>query len=247
MIIHKWQYIADKLPKDLLIGVGLQRRTEGNREFIASFGSLFLGGVDSLLPLVQKFLPELGLTKEDCREYFRTKSDYVKQPIPETALEEIYDRFSEEEGNTALLTMIPYGGKMSEISESETPFPHRAGNIYKMMYEASWSQEENEASQRYFDWIRRLYSFMTPYVSKNPREAYLNYRDLDIGTNNEGFTSIEQASIWGKKYFKNNFNRLVGVKTLVDAGNFFRHEQSIPPVSAWRKNKGDWTHGHYPY
>ncbi|KAJ4702892.1 FAD-binding Berberine family protein [Melia azedarach] len=67
-IVHIWQYIADKLPKDLLIGVGLQRRTEGNREFIASFGSLFLGGVDSLLPLVQKLLPELGLTKEDCRE-----------------------------------------------------------------------------------------------------------------------------------------------------------------------------------
>ncbi|KAJ4702890.1 cannabidiolic acid synthase-like [Melia azedarach] len=135
--------------------------------------------------------------------------------------------------------MIPYGGKMSDISESETPFPHRAGNINKMMYEASWNQEENEASQRYFDWIRRLCSFMTPHVSKSPREAYFNYRDLDLGTNNEGFTSVEQASIWGKKYFKNNFNRLVRVKALVDPGNFFRNEQSIPPLSSWRKNKGD--------
>ncbi|KAJ4702894.1 cannabidiolic acid synthase-like [Melia azedarach] len=267
-IVHKWQYIADKLPKDLLIGIGLERRAEGNREFIASFGSLFLGEVDRLLPLVQKFLPELGLMKEDCREmtwiesvlfysglqnvetlldrnatslkqYFKAKTDYVKQPIPETALEGIYDRFSEEEGKTGLLTMIPYGGKMSEISESETPFPHRAGNIYKMMYHVTWRQEENEASQRYFDWIRRLYSFMTPYVSKNPRAAYFNYRDLDIGKNNEGFTSIKQASIWGKKYFINNFNRLVHVKTLVDPGNFFRNEQSIPPLSSWRKNKGD--------
>ena len=57
---------------------------------------------------------------------------------------------------------------------------------------------------------------MTPYVSKNPREAYLNYRDLDSGTNNQGYTSYKKASIWAKRYFKNNFDRLVHVKTTVD-------------------------------
>ena len=38
--------------------------------------------------------------------------------------------FHEEEGAPAMIMMIPYGGKMSEIPESETPFPHRAGNKY---------------------------------------------------------------------------------------------------------------------
>jgi FAD/FMN-containing dehydrogenase len=75
---------------------------------------------------------------------------------------------------------------------------------------------------------------MTPYVSKNPRQVYVNYRDLDLGINKlDGNTSYKQASIWGRKYFKNNFDRLVRVKTAVDPANFFRHEQSIPPLSSW--------------
>ncbi|CAA3021163.1 FAD linked oxidase [Olea europaea subsp. europaea] len=61
-----------------------------------------------------------------------------------------------------------------------------------------------------------------------PRAAYLNYRDLDIGVNDKGNTSHAKASIWGIKYFKNNFNRLVQVKTKVDPSNFFWNEQSIP-------------------
>ncbi|KAJ4704464.1 cannabidiolic acid synthase-like [Melia azedarach] len=263
-ILHKWQYVTDKLPEDLLIGVGLLRSTQGERPIQASFASLFLGGVDKLLPLVQEILPELGLVKEDCiemswiesvlyyagmqnvdilldrnatsfKQFFKGKSDYVKEPIPETGLEGIINRFYEEEGKNALMTMVPYGGKMSQISESEIPFPHRAGNIYQVMYYVYWDEEEETegASQRYIDWIRRLYSYTTPYVSKNPREAYVNYRDLDIGSNNEGYTSVKQASIWGRKYFKNNFNRLVHVKTMVDPGNFFKYEQSIPPISPW--------------
>ena len=72
---------------------------------------------------------------------------------------------------------------------------------------------------------------MTPYVSKKPRAAYLNYRDLVLGTNNDkGPTSYAQASIWGKKYFGKNFKRLVHIKTKVDPTNFFRNEQSIPPL-----------------
>ncbi|KAM3251002.1 hypothetical protein P3L10_005072 [Capsicum annuum] len=71
---------------------------------------------------------------------------------------------------------------------------------------------------------------MARYVSKSPRAAYFNYRDLDLGVNNKGNTSYAQARIWGEKYFKNNFDRLVQVKTKFDPTNFFRNEQSIPPL-----------------
>jgi len=71
------------------------------------------------------------------------------------------------------------------------------------------------------------------FQKKNPREAYVNYRDLDIRINKlAGNTSYKQASIWGRKYFKNNFDRLVRVKTAVDPANFFRHERSIPSLSS---------------
>ncbi|KAK2644852.1 hypothetical protein Ddye_020047 [Dipteronia dyeriana] len=55
-------------------------------------------------------------------------------------------------------------------------------------------------------------------------------RDLDLGMNRKDTTSFIEASVWGAKYFKDNFNRLVRVKTKVDPYNFFRHEQSIPPL-----------------
>ncbi|KAM3398543.1 hypothetical protein P3S68_002059 [Capsicum galapagoense] len=73
---------------------------------------------------------------------------------------------------------------------------------------------------------------MAKYVSKSPRAAYFNYRDLDLGVNNKEQNAISyaHARIWGEKYFKNNFDRLVQVKSKVDPTNFFRNEQSILPL-----------------
>ncbi|KAE7996035.1 hypothetical protein FH972_000784 [Carpinus fangiana] len=173
------------------------------------------------------------------RSLFKAKSDYVQEPIPELGLEGIWQRFYEKEGETALMFLTPYGGRMSEISEDATPFPHRAGNIYNIFYGVFWEEEGTAASERYISWMRRLYSYMAPYVSKSPRASYVNYRDLDIGSNGKGNTSYRMASIWGNKYFKNNFDRLVRVKTTVDPANFFKDEQSIPLFSSGWKKGGD--------
>ncbi|KAI3455903.1 hypothetical protein Pfo_012566 [Paulownia fortunei] len=260
-LIHRWQYIAPRFDQDLFIRI-LVRRVNSSQEgrnitVSASFNSIFLGGVDRLLPLMQESFPELGLVREDCTEmswiqsilyfagfpidsrevllnrtqpnvrYFKAKSDYVQKPIPEFGLEGIWRQFYEAEAEEAEVIFSPYGGRMDEISESAIPFPHRAGNLYKIQHLVYWQEDEVENSD----------SYMAPYVSRFPRAAYINYRDLDIGVNNnEGKTSYAQASIWGIKYFKNNFDRLVRVKTIVDPGNFFRNEQSIPPLhSRWTK------------
>ncbi|XP_015900680.3 tetrahydroberberine oxidase-like [Ziziphus jujuba] len=170
---------------------------------------------------------------------FKIKSDYVKEPISETSLEGIWEKIYEEEVGKAMLIFVPYGGKMKEVSESEIPFPHRAGNIYKIQYLLNWEEEGNEAAQSHISWMRKFYDNMTPFVSKNPRAAYLNYRDLDIGKNGKGNTSYTESSIWGIKYFKNNFDRLVQVKTVVDPTNFFRNEQSIPPLYSRVRKTGN--------
>ncbi|TMW83490.1 hypothetical protein EJD97_001571 [Solanum chilense] len=120
----------------------------------------------------------------------------------------------------------PYGGMMANISESDTPFPHRKGVIFMIQYLTLWNQPNKELATKHVDWMRKLYNYMTAYASMYPREAYVNYRDLDLGTNRN--SSFAQASVWGNKYFKNNFHRLVQIKTVVDPENFFKHEQSIP-------------------
>ncbi|XP_027118785.2 tetrahydroberberine oxidase-like [Coffea arabica] len=163
------------------------------------------------------------------KTYYKAKSDYVLEPISEVALEGLWKRFFEEEAERAQLILSPSGGRMFEISDTEIPYPHRAGNIYQFQHLVYWTEEENANSQRYIDWIRRLYKYIAPFVSRFPRGAYLNYRDLDLGANREGNTSFAQASVWGMKYFRKNFYRLAHVKQEVDPSNFFRYEQSIPP------------------
>ncbi|EXB75197.1 Reticuline oxidase-like protein [Morus notabilis] len=233
------------------------------RTIVTAFQALFLGDSTRLVQVMENSFPELGLTKKDCLEmswiqsvlyiasfpsgtppevllkgkstfknYFKAKSDFVKEPIPETALEGLWKRFLEEDSPLTLWT--PYGGMMSKILESETPFPHRNGTVFMIQWLSLWLDGENDTA-KHMDWVRTLYNYMAPYVSKFPRESYVNYRDLDLGKNkNNKSTSFIEASAWGNKYFKDNFDRLVSVKSKVDPDNFFRHEQSIPllPSSA---------------
>ncbi|KAE8653320.1 hypothetical protein Csa_023331 [Cucumis sativus] len=163
----------------------------------------------------------------------KIKSDYVKEPMPKVAIEGIWNRVnnSQDIGGINVL-FVPYGGRMSEISESEISFSHRAGNLFKIAYLTGWEDPSMDVETRHLNWIREIYSYMAPFVSKSPRSAYVNYRDLDIGSNSDKYGNIvtnhDQASSWGLKYYGNNFNRLVQIKTKVDPYNFFRHEQSIP-------------------
>ncbi|KAE8694261.1 FAD-binding Berberine family protein [Hibiscus syriacus] len=163
--------------------------------------------------------------------YYKIKSDYVKEPISETGLNGLFSRLTDEVATSTVILFFAYGGIMNRISEDATPFPHRAGNLFKICYNTGWQAEDNINSQRYLEWARTTYDYMSPFVSKSPREAYLNYRDLEIGSNNIDYTDYDQATIWGRKYFKHNFDRLVHVKTQIDPHNFFKHEQSIPPLN----------------
>ncbi|XP_060182074.1 berberine bridge enzyme-like 28 [Lycium barbarum] len=163
--------------------------------------------------------------------YFKAKLDYVYQPIPEGSLEGICRLFFEDEAESAQVILNPYGGRMDEIASYSIPFPHRAGNLYEIQHLVYWDEEGEEVAERHIRWIKRLYSYMTPFVSMFPRAAYINYRDLDIGVNNiKGYTIYVQPKVWGIKYFQTNFDRLVHVKTKVDPSNFFRNEQSIPSL-----------------
>ncbi|KAL2494323.1 FAD-binding Berberine family protein [Forsythia ovata] len=258
--VYQFEQIADKIDNDLFIRVLLQPITRNKtRSVRATFIGLFLGDANRLLSVTHSDFPELGLKKADCKEmswiysvlfwgnfdntttpdvllsrtpdsvnFLKRKSDYVKTPISKNGLESLFNKMVEI-GKVGLV-FNSYGGRMNEIPDSETPFPHRAGNLFKIQYSVNWEDEGEEADKNYIDQIRELYSFMAPFVSKNPREAYLNYRDLDIGTTDNGKDSYNQGKVYGVKYFKGNFDRLVKIKTVVDPDNFFRNEQSIPTL-----------------
>lgn len=238
--------------------------TTGERTIRATFLSLFLGDSTRLLSLMNLSFPELGLLRSHCIEmswvnsvlywtnfpigtpvdallsrvpqvltHLKRKSDYLQKPMSKEGLEFIFEKMIELQ--TPALTFNPYGGRMSEIPESAKPFPHRAGNIAKLQYATNWNENGVEEANYYLNLTRVLYAYMTPFVSKFPRQAFLNYRDLDIGINHNGKNSFLEGTVYGLKYFLNNFNRLVKIKTAVDPDNFFRNEQSIPVFPSWRK------------
>ncbi|KAI5669986.1 hypothetical protein M9H77_19839 [Catharanthus roseus] len=266
-LIHKWQFIGHQIHEDVFIDAQIFRHTTGgNGTLQVQFSSLFLGGAQELLKIMDEIFPELGLGKEDCSEmswiesfeyfadfpnrknntnilindkkimpseetpktYFKTKSDFILKPLSLSVLHKLWNMCLEEKDLSVL--MQPYGGKMEKISESETPFPFRQGVIYDIQYEVDW-YSENESSENNMNWVRKLYDYMTPYASKEPRGAYLNARDLDMGMNDSPLTTYSEAENWGLKYFKNNFERLARIKGVVDPENFFFFEQSIPPLT----------------
>ncbi|KAM6551750.1 hypothetical protein CsatB_001558 [Cannabis sativa] len=270
--VVQWQKVAPTTDEGLFMRMLVQPSTstvtKGEKTMKVTIVAQYLGTADTLVSVMGKEFPLLGLKKEDCKElswinsvlwwlklkndtatpevlldrnvnsaiFGIRKSDYVQKEISATVLESIWKKMTP--GKVGLV-FNPYGGKMNKVPSTETPFPHRAGNLFKVQYSVGWKEDEAQAESKYLEEIRSLYSFMTPYVSQNPRSAFLNYRDLDIGINNFGKNSYEEGKVYGVKYFGNNFDRLVKVKSAVDPENFFKSEQSIPvlisPAKAYRK------------
>ncbi|CAI0452000.1 unnamed protein product [Linum tenue] len=175
--------------------------------------------------------------------YFKAKSDYVTKPIPDSAMDGLLKMMMQDGIEQPYVIFTPYGGKMAEIASNSIPFPHREGNLFKIQYLVYWKEDSEEVSNAHMKWIRDVYDYMGSYVSSNPRAAYINYRDLDIGENmnsstgGNGTTAYQQAKVWGVKYFKGNFERLVKIKTAFDPTNFFSNEQSIPSLGAGKEGQ----------
>ena len=253
-VLTKWQTAAPAFPDDLFVRVLVQ----GN---VAEFQSLYLGTCAALLPVMRGRFPELGLNRTHCREMTwlqsvpyiylgsgaavedilnrttslaaasKATSDYVREPLAGAAWTEIFRWLAKP--NAGLMILDPYGGKIGSVAESDTPFPHRGGVLFNIQYMNFWPAADGDAAAG-TKWIRDMYAFMEPHVSKNPREAYFNYRDLDLGQNVVvgNVSSYEAGKVWGDKYFKGNFRRLAMAKAQIDPHDYFRNEQSVPPLVA---------------
>ncbi|KAL6876410.1 hypothetical protein ACP4OV_012982 [Aristida adscensionis] len=254
-IVTKWQQVGPALPADLQVRVLVQKQ-------VASFQALFLGTCDALMPTMRRRLPELGMNRTHCREMpwiqtvpyfypggnatvedivsrtdtssystaFKGTSDYVREPIARDVWEEIFKRLAPPDAG--LMILAPYGAGIGGVPASATPYPHRGGVLYNIQYMNFWSTARGDDGTAHTEWVRGMYAFMEPHVSKNPRQAYFNFRDLDLGQNVvvSNVSSYEAGKVWGEKYFMDNYHRLALAKGQIDPDDYFRNEQSIPPL-----------------
>ncbi|XP_020595232.1 reticuline oxidase-like [Phalaenopsis equestris] len=169
------------------------------------------------------------------KTFFKAKSDYVQAHIDVEDLTKMVNMLSMEP--KAYLIMDPYGGSMARRRIDDLPFPHRSKNLYAIQHLIEWTRADDGGREGYIQWIGEWYEFMGPMVSREPRAAYVNYLDLDLGHMGGGSDCmgcedhVEKAREWGERYFLGNYDRLVRVKTIVDPDNVFWNEQSIPPLT----------------
>ncbi|KAF0891994.1 hypothetical protein E2562_012476 [Oryza meyeriana var. granulata] len=255
-------YVGPALPDEVYLSVfltigGGSSPKDGN--VTVSFTGLVLGPKKLAMSVPSERFPELGLVQPELSEmswvqsaarfaglssleeltsrgsktkhYATSKSDYVQSPNPRDALAAIVRYLAD--GPAGYMILDPYGGAMARAGSADTPFPHRAGNLYSIQYGVTWEagDGDGEAQMR---WLQALSAYMAPHVSKNPRAAYVNYIDLDLGSNaltgnapSSSSSPVSQArSTWGSAYFSAaNFDRLSGP----------RHSSTVPMSSAIRR------------
>ncbi|WVZ79855.1 hypothetical protein U9M48_027384 [Paspalum notatum var. saurae] len=255
-VVTRWQQVAPALPDDLFIRVLVQQQTANFQSLFLGTCDALLPVMSSRFPELRWFnrsfckemtwiqsVPYIylgsGSTVEDLLNRttsaavfssgYKATSDYVRQAIPRDVWATIFAKLAQP--NAGLMILDPYGAQAAAVPESSTPFPHRAGVLYNIQYMNFWSMAGSDGSVQ-TKWIRDFYAFMAPYVSSNPREAYFNYRDLDLGENVVvgNVSSYQAGMVWGQKYFRGNYQRLAMVKAEIDPDDYFRNEQSIPPL-----------------
>ncbi|XP_051200534.1 berberine bridge enzyme-like Cyn d 4 [Lolium perenne] len=252
-ILTKWQEVGPSLPDDLTIRVILQRDQ-------ALFQALYLGTCRLLAVTMRSKFPELNMTTADCHSmtwlqsaafinsgntdveallsrntslstFTKNKSDYVRTAISKLDWSNIISWF--EMNAAGMIILEPHGGFMGTVPAAATPYPHRNGVLFNIQYIVFWQGDGTATTT----WLANFYELMGKHVSNNTREAYVNYRDLDIGQNVVvgDVSTFDGGKVWGEQYFMSNFERLASVKAAVDPTDYFRNEQSIPPLLQGQK------------
>ncbi|EOY25665.1 FAD-binding Berberine family protein, putative [Theobroma cacao] len=166
-IVDLWQHVEDKLPEDLFVRLVL--------DVVNSSRNTGEKTLSSICPILDQH------SHRDRNRNF-VGSNFFIIGFPE---EEI--RLCEETNST---------GWVAEIRSAATPFPHRAGNLWKIQYVTNWNEPGTEAADHYISLTRKLHGYMTRFASRNPREAFLNYRDIDLGVNHNRRQSYMEGRVY---------------------------------------------------
>ncbi|RXE91477.1 BBE domain-containing protein [Pseudoalteromonas phenolica] len=118
------------------------------------------------------------------------------------------------DGHNGMIIMNLLGGKIDEIGEGETAYPHRKAIVsaeYYLPLHPSASNAQIDTAQAKQNGFRQV---MAPWSTGG---AYVNYIDPLI-------------TDWQQAYYGEHYQKLQAVKNQYDPTNVFNHGQSILPA-----------------
>ncbi|CAA3008001.1 Hypothetical predicted protein [Olea europaea subsp. europaea] len=175
-LIYRCLFVANKIDNNLFIKL-LQPTTVKDKDNVrATFIGLYGNEMDSSCPNSTSE-NRLLHRKGGSLNFFKRKYDYLKTPIPNDGLDG--SRKNVIELGKIGMVFNTYGVKMDKIRKSAMPFAHQQGTSSKYSILQKCDQDDAASVKKYVKQTKTFHSNMTPLVSKNPREVFLNYRDLD--------------------------------------------------------------------
>lgn len=148
-------------------------------------------------------------------ESFALRANYAKEPLPDTAFEEIRGWVGLWPGSTNAdgggIGIFACGGQINRVDPAATSFVHRDTFLLASL-DTSWTRadppDQVAANLR---WLNDFRDAMQQYLSGS---SYQNFPDPELEN-------------WAEAYYGANYPRLVEVKRKYDPDNVFRYEQSI--------------------
>ena len=148
--------------------------------------------------------------------YLFAKSEFFARPLPADAITALLETFTAERaaGQVRELDFMPWGGAYNAVPAGATAFIHR-DELFQLKHavvvDPSASTARKEAAQRQ---IVRSWRSVHPWSSGR---VFQNFADPDLEN-------------WADAYYGGNLGPLIAVKARYDEENFFRFDQSLPPL-----------------
>ncbi|MGB6877688.1 MAG: FAD-dependent oxidoreductase [Candidatus Acidiferrales bacterium] len=152
------------------------------------------------------------------RRYY-TKSGYFKT-LGDDSIQHMLDALPFVPSASSQIELVYLGGVAGRVGPSETAFGSRAAP-YIINILADWQDASADAEN--ISWVRNLFAKLRAAMQPG---VYVNFMSAD-----------EEDRV--KEAYSDRWDRLVAVKTHYDAGNFFRLNQNIRPLSLDSRGRFD--------
>jgi hypothetical protein len=233
-LLQCWREFMPQAPRQLKWNISL--RLGGDTDTIPaellsrpilSEQVLWIGGLDEgevyierALSLVKhvgvtkRVLPFLGLQRMADEEFphgqrYYTKSGYFKC-LDDNSIECIMESLATIPSPTTQIELTYLGGAAQEVAADQTAFGDRSSPFVINLL-GKWSGASEDAVN--IAWIRRLFSTLRPAMTPG---VHINFMSSD-----------EEDRV--PEAYRQNLERLVGVKSKYDPTNLLRLNQNIPP------------------